>query len=336
MEIGQIDYHAYPGFTMGKSIRIYLADGTVAGIRHAEMVNLTIQGIACPRNRLHELRDWPELRRPGVYFLFGYDEITGDPAIYIGEAEIVFERILNHVAKKDFWTELIAFTSKDENLTKGHIRFLESRLISIASSAQRYSIKNDTAPSTPALPRPDRDAMAEYIEAIRTLLGVLGHKTLEPLLDHEQPESRDAQSNASADPLDSQSSSIVSRQINTITASQSTYILKVSNLTAQAIQTDEGLVVLTDSVATKSEQKSLTYGYRMLRQKLVESGVLQPEGSIYRFTRDHLFSSPTQAAAVILGYSANGRKEWKTEGGLTYAEHEQATSTQLLKRLEEQ
>lgn len=55
----------------GKSIRIYLADGTVTGIRHAEIVNWTGQGIACPRKKVSDLQHWEEAQKPGVYFLFG-------------------------------------------------------------------------------------------------------------------------------------------------------------------------------------------------------------------------------------------------------------------------
>ena len=114
---------------LGKSIRIYLADGSVAGIRRGEIVNWTGQAIACPRSRFPELKEWSEeAKRPGIYFLFGQNEESGQDAVYIGEAEIVLDRLYSHISGKEFWTELIAFTSKDDNLTKGHVRYLESRL----------------------------------------------------------------------------------------------------------------------------------------------------------------------------------------------------------------
>ena len=115
--------------TFGKSIRIFLKDGTVTGIRFGEVVNQTIQSIACPRNRVTELRTYEEAKRPGVYFLFGNDETTGDTKAYIGEAENVFERLQNHLSTREFWNEVIFFVSKDENLTKSHVKYLESRTI---------------------------------------------------------------------------------------------------------------------------------------------------------------------------------------------------------------
>lgn len=54
-----------------------------------------------------------------------------------------------------------------------------------------------------------------------------------------------------------------------------------------------------------------------IRQKLIESEVLAPQGDHYVFTQDYSFSSPSAAAAVVLGRSANGRVEWKDESGRT-------------------
>src|SRR5574337_936044 len=111
----------------GKSIRIYLKDGSVTGIKFGEVVNQTIQSISCPRFRIAELKGNDEVNRPGVYFLFGLDENSNEPKAYIGEAENVYDRIQDHIAKKEFWNEAIFFVSKDSNLTKSHVKYLESR-----------------------------------------------------------------------------------------------------------------------------------------------------------------------------------------------------------------
>ncbi len=127
--------------SFGSSIRIFLTDGTVTGIKMAELVNKTIQSISCPRRRVGELSQLQESQKPGVYFLFGQDEETGDNKVYIGETENVYARLQNHVSNKEFWNEVIFFVSKDENLTKSHIRFLESRLVQIARSTKRYIVE---------------------------------------------------------------------------------------------------------------------------------------------------------------------------------------------------
>ena len=48
-----------------------------------------------------------------------------------------------------------------------------------------------------------------------------------------------------------------------------------------------------------------------LRQELIANGVLAPDAAGFRFTQDYVFSSPSTAAAVVLGRSANGRIEWR-------------------------
>lgn len=128
--------------TFGKSIRLYLKDGTVTGLKFGEIVNHTIQAISCPRRRLSELSEYPESKRPEVYFLFGIDEESGEPKVYIGEAESVYDRIQKHFSSKDFWNEVILFINKDENLTKSHVKYLESRLLDISKKIGRYALDN--------------------------------------------------------------------------------------------------------------------------------------------------------------------------------------------------
>ena len=169
----------------GKSIRIYLKDGIVTGVKFGEVVNQTIQCISCPRLRVSELNLYPESKRPGVYFLFGQDEETDEPKVYIVEAENVYDRLQNHVANKDFWNEVIFFVSKDDNLTKSHVKYLESRLIQTALVIKRYKIENFNQSQLSSLPLADRDAMEEFLTYIKLLIGVFGHKILEEVIRNE-------------------------------------------------------------------------------------------------------------------------------------------------------
>lgn len=305
---------------LGKSIRIYLADGGVTGIRHGEIVNWTGQAIACPRTRFPELREWAEAKRPGIYFLFGQDDETGQDSVYVGEAEVVFDRLCSHISGKDFWTELVAFTSKDDNLTKAHVRYLESRLVSLANGAGRYAIENSASPQLPSLPRGDSDAMEEFIGGIQTLLGVLGHRVLEPLIErapvpttHEVVPSPQPAIHTEPEP---------SADLAVTPTQSQIFQLRVSNLIATAVRTDEGLVVLANSEAASAVQNSLSVGYRALRERLISSRVLIESGSKLKFAKDQLFRSPSQAAAVVVGYSINGRDNWKTPNGVSFTDFE--------------
>ena len=160
----------------GRSIRIYLADGSASGIRHAEVVNWTGQAIVCPRARIAELSSWLESQRPGVYMLIGDDPEGTRPLAYIGEAENVLTRLKTHTKDdtKEFFDQVVFFTSKDENLTKSHVKYLEARMVTIALQVDRVTLKNGNAPNLPALPRADRDAMEEFLGPARLLLAALG------------------------------------------------------------------------------------------------------------------------------------------------------------------
>lgn len=291
---------------LGRSIRIYLADGSTSGIRHAEIVNWTGQAIAVPRVRITELSTWQEAARPGVYFLFGKNE-EDSSAVYIGEAESVVERLKNHVAEKDFWNEVILFTSKDDNLTKAHVKYLESRLLEIAKQADRYSIQNSASPGLPILPRGECDAMEEFAQNIVVLLGTLGHKVLEPV--------------AKSPSLDIDQSSRAQSSGNCI---QHTLNLITKGLKANAVVTDEGIVVLKGSQAVIEVQSSLSDGYVALRQELISQRIMLLEEDSYLFMKDYLFASPSQAAAIVVGSAVNGRVKWQDDSGKTLKQLEAA------------
>jgi len=289
----------------GKTVRIYLADGSPTGIRHAEVVNWTGQAIVCPRGRIGELGNWKEAKRPGVYILIGDDPDHSQRLAYVGEAENVLDRLKNHVAKKDFWDQVVFFTSKDDNLTKAHVKYLESRVIELAAGAQRIHLENGTKPPLPSLPRSDQDSMEEFLEPARILLGALGFTILEPIRISKQAEGKES----SGGPL----------------AHVSFFMLiPKKSVKAEGSSTDEGFVVAEGSVGSNQIMASLGTGYTKLRTRLVDEGAIEVSGEEIRFTRDVLFSSPTAAAAVLVGYNINGRSYWRDAKGTTLGELENA------------
>jgi len=297
----------------GKSIRIYLKDGTVTGIRFGEIVNQTIMSVACPRNRVSELKSYSEANRPGVYFLFGIDGETGDTKAYIGEAENVYERLQDHLAKKEFWNEVIFFVSKDENLTKSHVKYLESNTIRIANTTKRYIIENGNQSQASSLPPADRDAMEEFLVYMKLLLGVFGHKFLEEL----SPIKFINKEYTSLDDFSKIDNQLVNDE-KIIELS-----LSVSGLNAKAIQTDEGIVVLQNSEVAKEIRSSLSMGYRELREKLINNETIKLVDNKYIFQKNYLFNSATPAAAIIVGYNISGPQTWKDQYGKTLKDIEE-------------
>lgn len=284
----------------GKTVRIFLPDATVAGIRHAEIVNRTSHTLACPRSRLEELKNWPETAKPGVYLLFEARLGDSKPLAYIGESENVAERLLDHDRKKEFWNDVVVFTSKDENLTKSHVKYLESRLERLARSAGRYELENGNKPTASSLPRAEREAMDELIEDIRLVLGTLGYPILEPLVP-----SRDAalkgESADSANPL------VVEAALE--------LTFKVHQLVAHAVRTDEGFVLKRGSMASKTDSDSASRKIVKYKEKLVADGRLSDQGDHYLLNEDVLMSSPSYAAVLIAGTARSGPQSWFADDG---------------------
>jgi hypothetical protein len=299
----------------GRTIRIYLADGSAAGIRHAEVVNWTGQAVVCPRARVAELKDWEEAQRPGVYLLVGDDPDGTRPLVYIGEAEHVLDRLKQHAAdgKKDFWDQVALFTSKDANLTKAHVKYLESRIVELAREIDRAKLVNGNTPPRPSLPRADRDAMEEFLGPARLLLAALGFTALQPL------------ARRAADSAVGPSGPLAHVELRLVVPKRHT--------DARGHQTDEGFVVLAGSKGDATLRGSLQKGWLALREELIADGSLRTTPTGVQFERDVLFASPSAAASVTMGGVWGGRTGWKTAEGATLADLENGLVTASLPTL---
>lgn len=279
--------------TVGRAISLFLIDGVPDGRVACELFNWTGKGFKIPRRLLKESADRPELRKAGVYFLFGRDDTRNEAnRVYVGEAEEVIKRIPQH-QEKDFWTEVLLFVSKDDNLNKAHIKFLEYTIHAKASEVGRYELKNGNTPNKPAISEMEQAVMMEFFENLQLLVGALGYKLFEPLISPTTSDAEEYQ----------------------ITAAR--------GANARAVWASDGMVVLKGSAATVSEVPSTPDSISRLRQLLTSDGVLVEQNGNLVFTRDHLFSSPSAAAGVVLGRSANGWVEWKDSAGRTLKNNEE-------------
>jgi hypothetical protein len=83
--------------------------------------------------------------------------------------------------------------------------------------------------------------------------------------------------------------------------------------------TPNGIVVLAKSQAALNLRPSAKdYPWVVnARKQLIKDDVLVEADGCLVFTKDQEFSSPSAAAAVIHGGTANGRTAWKDSGGKT-------------------
>ncbi len=161
------------------TIKLFLPLGDAKSLRTAEISNWTGKAVAAPRTEIDELLAREELEKAGIYILMGSDPLTNAPRAYIGEAEIIRDRLKQHKAK-EFWVSAIVFVSKDENLTKAHVRYLESRLLAEAGQVNRFTLEQNQAGGS-RLPESDRHDMEVFLSCVRQLLPVLGSDILVPI-----------------------------------------------------------------------------------------------------------------------------------------------------------
>lgn len=275
------------------TLKIFLACGDPKRLRTAELSNWTGKAVAGPRSEFEKVLQRDESSSPGVYFLTGIDPESNKPALYIGEAECIRDRIRHHLGR-DFWNQLVFFIAKDENLTKAHIRYIEGRLIDIAESAGRSVVMNNQG-SGAKLPESDREDMEVFLEKMQQVLPVLG---IDAFVSPVSKEQRDTQ-----------------RELLTC---------RIKNISASGYLTPNGIVVLSGSQAVLRERDSAKNYPVVLsqRNKLIEDSDLVVQNEKLVFVKDVEFSSPSAAAAVIHGGSANGLIAWKDKQGKTLKELE--------------
>ncbi|MGE0644264.1 MAG: GIY-YIG nuclease family protein [Nitrospira sp.] len=268
------------------TIKLFLPRGEAKSLRIAEISNWTGKAVAAPRTELDELLAREELDKAGVYILLGTDPLTNAPRAYIGEAEVIRDRLKQHKTK-EFWVSAIVFVSKDENLTKAHVRYLESRLLAEAAAINRVTIEQNQAGGS-KLPESDREDMEVFLARIRTLLPVLGSDILAPI----------AQPTNSAQP-------------------GGVLFCRIKGAEARGQRTANGFVIFQGSTAVLEERPSAeSYPYIMVQRKqLIADGTLIERDGFLMFTKDSEFTSPSAAAVVIHGGSANGLTAWKTSDG---------------------
>lgn len=275
---------------LGKSINLYLMDGTEEGRWQATLSNWNGIGFKIPRGDLKKCGDLPELNTPGVYFLFGKDDETGRQFIYVGEAEDVQKRLLQpHTFEKDsYWTEAVIFLTSDGTLEKGRVKYLEHRFYTIAMDAKRYIVKNGNTPTKSSLPKQIRDLLEEFIINVKLMLPALGHKAFIPL------PSSDAEKVKSGED-----------DLLYLTRNKPKPWKAIGKVTA------EGFWVLQGSYIHPKLASYVPTNVRKAREQykdcINEEHILQ---------EDLCFGSPSFASTFVCGKNTSGPNEWKNAKGI--------------------
>lgn len=278
---------------LGRKITIFMIDGNAYGPRTAEIGNWTGKALYSPRAKIEKMLAREELHKPGVYILKSPpDHDLYNEKVYIGEGEDVSKRLQSHLKDpdKDFWTEFICFTSIDTMLTKTHVKYLESRLITLAKEFKSSEVVNNNISKLPYISEADESDLEYFLEQIKLILPLMGFRFLiRSTIDQGDIQQR------------------------VIKEDYEYYQIKSNKIDARMYETEEGFIVITGSRCNKEVSNSISESWINLREKLLKTGSLVDKGDYYEFVEDVIFSSPSAAASVVLGRQAAGPKEWISE-----------------------
>ncbi len=273
----------------GKSIELFLVNGTSDSLVTAELSNWNGRAIKIPRTEVSGC-DRDDVKGVGVYFLLCQED-DGTDSVYIGEAENVLDRLIQHLRdyqsgkEKYYWNTAVIFVGRD--LNKALIRYLENRLVEIANDCGRYSILTKNTYKNTVLKEAQIASMEEFIDNVRILISTLGYRPLVPV-----PKASD----------------------------DATYLFcKGGGASAKGFVSAGGFTVLKGSSISDHTVPSFEIRgkyYFNTRNALIRDGIIKD--SI--FIRDYEFRAPSAASAVILGRTSNGNEDWKTADGMKLKE----------------
>jgi len=273
-------------------IRVLVPTGDPDGLRIVEKSNWPGVGVVFNRTNYKEVVGRSEFDKTGVYVLVGSSGDSLLPTIYVGEGDPVKYRLNQHYAKKDFWDWSVFFVAKDDSLNKAHVQHLEAQLLRLAKIARQCKLDNGLEPQPPTLSEAETAFVESFLQDILSIFPLLGLGVFEKTETSHKP--------------------------------GEVLVIEAKGVKASGYEDAKGFVVLKGSQLVKSETNTIHQYMSTLRKDLLAQGVVVDQGPSYVFTQDQVFGSPSTAAGVILGRTANGRIEWKTPEGRTLKQLQEA------------
>ena len=277
----------------GKRISIYLHEGLPQGARVVGIDQWSGRVVAGPRNAMKDvlyLLDQYNHDGSSLYFLVGEQDRDDLPSVYIGETDNFRDRIKQHEKNKEWWNDVVIFFSPDGSLMTTGSKYLESVCIDRIGSMGHCTLDNSTSPAKKKVLLEESSGLEQFYQNILTILPILGYSIAVSDMPAEST-GKDGM----------------------------TFYCTRKGADAQGLLRKDGkMKVLKGSKCVGEITLSFSdHAYKKLRDELISIGRLHKEDSNYIFTDDYIFNSPSAAAAIVLGNSANGKIEWKDDHGHT-------------------
>lgn len=275
------DFHQRPFF-----IRVLVPTGDPDGLRIVEKSNWPGVGVVFNRTNYKEAVNRSEFDKTGVYVLVGVSDDSILPTIYVGEGDPVKNRLNQHYGKKDFWDWAVFFVAKDDSLNKAHVQYLEAELLRLAREAKQCKLDNSQSAVPPTLAEAELTLADSFLQDILSIFPLLGLGVFE-------------------------------KTVTTTKKPGDLLTIDSKGVKASGYEDAKGFIVVKGSQLVKVETNTIHQYMSTLRKDFLAQGVIVDQGQHYAFAQDQVFTSPSTAAGVILGRTANGRIEWKNSEGKT-------------------
>lgn len=163
----------------------------------------------------------------------------------------------------------------------------------MAQKSGRAVTTNKTIPTCSSLSEYDEAMLEEFISNTKLLVNTLGYKVFDSIEE------------------------------SAIKKDQTQLIFQINatrGAEAKGMIVADGFVVLKNSTIATTITPSMSASLQKLRNKLLESKIID---NSFKFTKNHIFTSPSLAAAIVMGRNANGRTEWKTNDNKSIKDFEE-------------
>lgn len=283
-------------------------DGEVTGRIKCTLSNWTGLAYKVPRPYLEKCKDRQDLKQSGVYFLFGKND-DGDDEVYIGQAGIrkngegVLFRVSEHLKDEIYFSDAVMLTTQNNSFGPTEISYLENKFTNMAIDVDRYKVRNGNDPNPGNVTEEKESELEDFVEYSKMVLGVLGYKIFVPIVDKDTKEKYENTRD------EKELSLYLSRK-----SGKSHRLIE-----AKCKRTDEGFVVLKDSMIEIIDSTAIPKSIKELREQCIDKNEIV-DGKL---NKNYLFNSPSYAAAFVLGTNANGRTSWKNEKGITLKDLEE-------------
>jgi hypothetical protein len=290
-------------------VRLFLPGGGQIGFKHFDLINFTVQLVIIPREQLKSMpSDFKKFyNHVGVYILRGAEGDDADAKSYVGESDDVAYRLQDHLAKKDWWSEVVIITSKDRSLTKSQVQYLEARMLELGRAANRRQWENTQTPKAPEMLPAELDASNQFLGSTLDLLAAAG------IADFKGSVRRSVANTTGG----AAEASIVAAPHGDVgTADDAQFRFAGKDFDATADWYEGSITVRAGSTICSEEAVSTPAAAQASRAAMLKDGTLvRSSDGVIRFARDREFTSASLAAGIVAGGSRNGKKEWKNATG---------------------